>query len=109
MTPVSTSATNGAADSDSNSNGALGAPAPVLKDIPTTSRSLSPNDAVPEPFLYRNLEEVANKLGAAPCQHPSSRSICTSSIYCPAVSVRLILSTLLAAASACAQDRGIVR
>ncbi|CAL8467497.1 g7035 [Coccomyxa elongata] len=66
LTTVSTPATNGAIDSNSNSIGAPGGPAPVLKDIPTTSRSLSPNDAVPEPFLYRNLEEVANKLAMAP-------------------------------------------
>lgn len=56
---------------------AEGAPAPTLVDIPGQGRSLSPSDAVPEPFLYRNLEEVANKLGAASCPGDSPIPPCT--------------------------------
>lgn len=56
---------------------AEGAPAPTLVDIPGQGRSLSPSDAVPEPFLYRNLEEVANKLGAASCPGNSPIPPCT--------------------------------
>ncbi|EIE24503.1 potassium transporter [Coccomyxa subellipsoidea C-169] len=60
LTPVTTTAAQPAAAA------ADGAPAPTLVEIPGQGRSLSPSDHVPEPFLYRNLEEVANKLATAP-------------------------------------------
>ncbi len=58
LTPVTTVAAQPTATA------ADGAPAPTLVEILGQGRSLSPSDHVPEPFLYRNLEEVANKLGA---------------------------------------------
>ncbi len=40
--------------------------APVFRDGVTLARntSLRPEDPPPEPFVYRNLEEIAEKLGA---------------------------------------------
>ncbi len=36
------------------------------------SRSLHPEDGPPEPFVYRNLEEIAEKLGARSRLQPGS-------------------------------------
>ncbi len=59
-------ATAAATGAVSNGNGKA-AVAQTLVEIPLgTQRSLGPGDEPPEPFLYRNLEEVAAKLGAAP-------------------------------------------
>jgi hypothetical protein len=75
LTPVSTAVAQVAAAQAAA--GAIGEPAPALVDVPGRGRSLSPSDAVPEPFLYRNLEEVANKLGAASCPGDSPIPPCT--------------------------------
>lgn len=62
LAPVATAA---AVDAVANGNGK--AAVQTLVEIPGgPQRRLSPGDVPPEPFLYRNLEEVANKLGAAP-------------------------------------------
>lgn len=44
----------------------------MFRDAGTLPRSLSlhPEDRPPEPFVYRNLEEIAEKLGARTPLHP---------------------------------------
>ena len=55
-----------------SSSGGGGGEAQVFREAGTLqrSRSLRPEDRPPEPFVYRSLEEIAEKLGAAPAREP---------------------------------------